>query len=181
MANCSNCGAAVKSRPINNADLLTLGVPVLIKHGISNIYCPKCKLSEMSVPDMAGLVAAAALALASAPYKLNAQEIKFLRKSIGLPAKALAESLDVAPETISRWENDKQVIGDAQERLLRLQVVSKLAAKAPGVSVTLEDILGLKINPLRLLDSKPSLSFERSPQHGLLPTKGSEGLYQRAC
>ena len=181
MVKCSNCGASVKARPINNADLLALGVPVLIKHGISSLSCSTCKTSETSVPDMAGLVAAAALSLAACPSKLNAQEIKFLRKSLGLPAKTLAESLDVAPETISRWENGKQAIGDAQERLLRLQIISKLSEKAPGVKVTLEDILGLKIAPFRTLDSKLSLSYERNPQQGLLPTKESDGLYRRAC
>lgn len=35
-------------------------------------------------------------------------EFAFMRKAIGMPAADLAELLDVARETISRWENDKQ-------------------------------------------------------------------------
>ena len=34
---------------------------------------------------------------------------RFMRKAIRMQANALAELLDVAPETISRWETDKRV------------------------------------------------------------------------
>jgi DNA-binding transcriptional regulator YiaG len=181
MAICSMCGRKMKSKSIQNADLIALGIPVLITSGISNFFCKQCNATELSVPNLPGLIAAAAVSLAGAPYKLNASEIRFLRKALGSPAKVLAESLDVAPETVSRWENDKQSIGDAQERLLRLQIVSKLSSQAPGLAVTLEDVLSLKISPFRDLADQPVLSYERSPQGGLPTLHSDEGLYQRSC
>ena len=33
--------------------------------------------------------------------------LRFVRKELGLPARELAQLLDVTPETVSHWENDK--------------------------------------------------------------------------
>lgn len=42
-----------------------------------------------------------------------------MRKDLHLKSKELASALGVRPETISRWENDKESIGETQDRLLR--------------------------------------------------------------
>jgi DNA-binding transcriptional regulator YiaG len=62
------------------------------------------------VPDVNGLQIAAAVARAIVPAKLTGKEIRFLRKAIGMRAADLARFLDVTAETMSRWENDREVI-----------------------------------------------------------------------
>lgn len=146
---CNHCQTAeLISSPINESDLEFLGIPVLV-HGAKKYHCPECSKTEFYIPDMAGLVASAAISLVLSSSKLNSAEIKFLRKSLEINAKDLAEKLGVAPETISRWENNKQAISESQDRLLRLQVVSKLGSKSRGVTACWEDILALKISPIR--------------------------------
>jgi DNA-binding transcriptional regulator YiaG len=75
---------------------------------------------------------AAAIVLAEAA-DIGGAEVRFCRKAIGLTQGRLAEMMDVAPETISRWENDKDPLtrvsrlallaivraGDALDRLVR--------------------------------------------------------------
>jgi DNA-binding transcriptional regulator YiaG len=51
---------------------------------------------------------------------LSGEEIRYLRKLSGLNQGHLARVMDVAPETISRWENGKQRIGTQSDRQIRL-------------------------------------------------------------
>lgn len=52
-----------------------------------------------------------AAARAMLPHRLSGREIRFLRKPIGEKAVSLAKHLDVAPETLSRWENGHEAVG----------------------------------------------------------------------
>ena len=46
---------------------------------------------------------------------------------LGLPAKEWAVLLRIPPETLSRWENDKQAIGAQSDSLIRALYFLKLA------------------------------------------------------
>ena len=56
---------------------------------------------------------------------LMGQEIRFLRKAMGLKAVDLANILNVTKVTVSRWESDDSKIGDANDKLLRLLYLDK--------------------------------------------------------
>jgi DNA-binding transcriptional regulator YiaG len=113
------------------------------------------------VPDVIGLEAAAAVARVTIAAKLSGKEIRILRKALGVRAAALAEFLDVTPETFSRWENGKETISNNAERILRLRVAHGLRGKAPGVKAASDAILDLKISPFRMSTSPITLKFER--------------------
>jgi len=68
---------------------------------------------------MQGLIYAAAVSRVMNEQKLKGRDIRFLRKALDLPSKELADRLEVAQETMSRWENDKAPIGPENEKLLR--------------------------------------------------------------
>jgi transcriptional regulator with XRE-family HTH domain len=51
---------------------------------------------------------------------LNAKEIQFLRKNMGMKATELKLLLGVSSEAISRWENGDRKISAANDRLLRI-------------------------------------------------------------
>jgi putative zinc finger/helix-turn-helix YgiT family protein len=95
--------------------------------GLDNVYllgidiC-QCSCGEevVSIPAVTELHSKIALELIKKKSLLSAKEIRFLRKSIGLTAKKLSEIMGVDNATISRWENDKQPINEARDRLLRL-------------------------------------------------------------
>ena len=113
------------------------------------------------VPDVKGLEAAMAVARVIIPDKLRGEEIKFLRKAIGLKAVDLASFLDVVPETLSHWENGRNVITANPERILRMRALRALKDKARGVPAKVDDILDMEIVAVRGSLQPITLVFER--------------------
>lgn len=125
-----------------------LGIPVIIKDAV--IYEVDAAGDEIhTIPDMEKLISAAAMARALLPIKLNGSEIRFLRKALEMPARELAENMDVAPETVSRWENDGQTMGGFSEKGLRQLVCALLHKKAPAIDYDPEMIARMKIRVIR--------------------------------
>ena len=120
------------------------------------------------VPDVEELRAAVAMARVTLAVKLTGDEIRALRKAIGMRGNALADFLDVTPETYSRWENGKEPISKNAERILRLRVFQALRSQVKGVMAKSEEILELKIAPMRLVTKPFALVFQRirSPDGG---------------
>lgn len=118
---CLQCGTAMKVRRENYTDDL-FGVPVMLV-GINVYRCPNCHDYEVEIPNLSGLHAAIAGHLVRKRERLSGQEIRFLRKYLNFSSAEFAETIGVAPETISRWEKDKDRIGPAADRLLRMFVV----------------------------------------------------------
>jgi DNA-binding transcriptional regulator YiaG len=124
-----------------------MGFPVVL---LDSVYeAQSGDTSGKVVPDIAGLEAAMAVARIMDDFKLNGREIKFLRRAIGMKAVDLAEFLDVTAETLSRWENDRELISTNPERVLRMRVYNALRSKAPGVIADADTILGMKFRTLR--------------------------------
>lgn len=108
-----------------------MGLPVLLLNSVCENSMGNC--SGVVVPDVLGLQAAMAVARIMDDFKLNGTEIRFLRRSIGMKATELAKFLDMSAETVSRWENNKELISTNAERVLRLRVYNTLKDRAPGV------------------------------------------------
>ncbi len=95
--------------------------------GLENVYlrdveiwrCP-CGEEVVSIPAMPELHRLIAQWLIRKQDLLTGAEIRFLRKSMGLPAKEFAAVVGVEPSTVSRWENGKQSPDRANDRLIRL-------------------------------------------------------------
>lgn len=64
--------------------------------------CRKCGEAIVALGELDRFEVEVALARAGAH---SGDAIRTMRKAIGLSATALAELLDVSPETVSRWEN----------------------------------------------------------------------------
>lgn len=77
--------------------------------------------------------------------QLPADAFRYMRRVLGLKAAELAELLDVTPETISRWENEKQSIERRAAALLSAMVLDKLE----GRTSTLDRLKAL-MKPSRL-------------------------------
>jgi len=54
---------------------------------------------------------------------LRGEELRFLRKSLGVRSFQFAKMLNVHPTTLSKWENGDQTIGEAYDKLIRYSVV----------------------------------------------------------
>jgi DNA-binding transcriptional regulator YiaG len=129
-----------------------MGLPVVL---LESVYAAESgDASGIVVPDIENLEAAMAVARVSDEFKLNGQEIKFLRRAMSIKAADLAKFLDVSAETISRWETGKEPISTNPERVLRMRVYNTLKTKTPGVKCDLNSILEMKYRTLRVAGSR---------------------------
>ncbi|SRR6266446_961976 len=142
------CGGVTKTKPISNYAVpgSLLGVQhVTLNEGVLSEECEKCKKAKIFIPDLPGLIAAVALTRVKLPFKLNPREIKFIRKTLGVQAKQMAEYLTVTPETVSRWENEKLPMSEQHEKLFRLVTLALLRGKAQGVNPEMEAVAKMNI------------------------------------
>ena len=95
------------------------------------------------------------------PLKLSGKEIRFLRKAADWTAKQLAEIIGVTPESVSRWENGKEVVGPTSEKLLRIMTVMHLTERAPAIDRDLDELLNMRIQSVRSSEDLPPLAFGR--------------------
>lgn len=95
---------------------------------------------------VAGRLAAAGVA--------SGEAFRFMRKAIGLPAKDLADLLEVQRETVSRWENEKQPV---ERRALAL-LGNLVDDRIEGSQRTLERLRALKEPPRLAKTTKVQLS-----------------------
>lgn len=95
--------------------------------GLDNVYllgveiCKcSCGESTVTIPAIMELQNVIGMALVRKDTPLTGKEVKFLRKNIGISGKEFAEVLGIDKATVSRWENDNQVISKPNDRLIRL-------------------------------------------------------------
>lgn len=99
--------------------------------GLSNVVlqdvevrsCPQCGDEQVVLPQITELHRAIALAVVRTNARLRGEEVRFLRKYMGLSGGDFAARMGVDPSTLSRWENRHEPIGPLADRLLRLMVV----------------------------------------------------------
>ena len=120
MDKCYLCGGEVtvtKDKPYRYTES---GLPVII-HGIPQYTCRQCGEQYVSIPDPEGLHRMIAMDICrNRKAILKKEEIRFLRKNMRLKAKDLARLIGVSASSVSRWENGKQNISEAHDRMLRL-------------------------------------------------------------
>lgn len=141
---------------------------------------PKENGYEIYIPDFQGLMKRIAITRAAHPLKLKSGDIKFLRKTLGLKAKDLAEKLDITAEHLSRCETGDKVLSQNSEKVLRSLVLleavyvlekavrdagedaSSVLEKITGILGTLKEVVsGMRISPVHSADEDLVLCFKR--------------------
>jgi putative zinc finger/helix-turn-helix YgiT family protein len=98
-----------------------------VESGLDNIYlvgipvhvCEECGEQVPEIPKLAQLHDVIADGLLKKPALLNGQEIRFLRKNLGLMATEFAKYLCTTPVSVSRWETGAQEISKEHDSLIR--------------------------------------------------------------
>lgn len=154
------CGGALigEVKPEHHFSIIG-GIPLMLKNSVIEYKCGGCDEIEYYIPDLEQLNAAVALTRAKISAKLKGHEISFLRKAINLSAKKFAANLDVTPETLSRWENNKLPMSPIAERLLRIWVGLLLESAAPAIDFDLKDIAVMEFRSI--YEDNMELVFER--------------------
>lgn len=111
--------------------------------------CPKCGYFEVVIPRPDALHRTIAAEVIRKRARLSGPELVFLRSQLGLSARALARTIGVVHESISRWENDVLSVSPPVDRLMRTMVALTLAGQKFPVE-TLSHIEG-GAGPLKLV------------------------------
>lgn len=109
---------------------------------------------EVYIPDYQGLIKKVAVTRAAHPVKLQGGDIRFLRKTLGLKAKDLAEKLDVSPEHLSRCEAGDKILSPNSEKVLRsLVLLEAVYVLKKAVDDSTQERPKLQKNISKLLDA----------------------------
>ncbi len=133
---CPECGQMMK-RETKDYKYTESGLSNVILKDISVYRCP-CGNEVAEIPAIERLHQKIAEGLFRKPALLTGEEIRFLRKEMGLKAMELAHVLGVSKVTVSRWENQTKPIGVVSDRLIRLLYLCFLEKKG---RLSKEDIL----------------------------------------
>lgn len=110
------------ARVVHKYAVDTLGAPfkVVVVDCVSLHVDAETGQETVQIPDLVGLINAVVRTRACHPRKLSGPDIKFIRKSLGMRSKPLAEFLDMSPEHFSRCESGQKVMSTSNERIFRL-------------------------------------------------------------
>jgi putative zinc finger/helix-turn-helix YgiT family protein len=143
---CDLCGAQMKSGR-ENYRYTACGLDSVTLMNVEVRRCPECGEYEVDIPRLDELHRLIAQEVASKKARLTPQEIRLLRKYLGFSGVDFAATLDVTPETVSRWETGKKQMSPVAERALRLMIfvrdpveeypLEKLAEVAQGEAIPL--------------------------------------------
>jgi len=128
--------------PVHEENLM--GIPVILKDA-AVVETDAAGDETVTIPDMDALVAAIAVNRCLEPRKLAGAEIRFMRKALGMTQAEFAETLEIDPATVSRWENDGQVLGGFAEKCLRHLVCDTFHAEFPSFDYDPKRISYMKI------------------------------------
>lgn len=155
---CPSCGSEMKSGE---------GRYHYVESGLTNVYIQNCRMYECEgcftsiplLPEAKALTACVAEALVEKSGRLSADEVLFLRKSIGMTSEELSTKLRVDRVTVSRWENGRMSINGLSDLRLRTIVIERL----------FPDKESARLRVKRLLESSYNGLVENSPITASLP------------
>jgi transcriptional regulator with XRE-family HTH domain len=125
---CYDCGSPVVHRVATlqkpyHYDLS--GLKDVYLAGITVENCPKCQTEAPIIPRIAELHAVIAKSLVDKPALLTGEELRFLRKWAGFPAKQFAALLWIDASHLSRVENGKtRHLGAPVDKLARAMAMA---------------------------------------------------------
>jgi putative zinc finger/helix-turn-helix YgiT family protein len=120
---CSACGAAAETVR-GDYRYAESGLKNVILRGVELIRCQSCGNEAPVIARMSDLHRALALAVASQPFRLQGEDVRFLRKYLGMTQDAFASLLHIHKSNLSKWENNEDRIGEQSDRLIRAVVLT---------------------------------------------------------
>ena len=95
--------------------------------------CPRCGHSTVNGPAAVRFDLLVAAELVKRGLR-SGDSFRFMRKALGMKAIEIAEAFNVAPETVSRWENGQREVDGPEFMLLGFLVDDKLAGRTTTLS-----------------------------------------------
>lgn len=126
---CHACGGSTRTRREKRYRYTECGLPnVVIDDVVDVTTCERCGETYTSIPAIDDLHRQIAAAVIRKKGRLAPAEIRFLRKHLGWSGVDFARRSGTKPETVSRWENGRTIMGPQADRLLRVLVAKQTPA-----------------------------------------------------
>ncbi len=122
---CERCDGRMKAT-VKDFRYPESGLPNVVLQGLRVYVCESCQEEIPEIPNLLQLHRVIAKALLTKPAVLTGEEVRFLRRHVGLKAKEFADQLGTTPVTVSRWETGAIAIDPKTDRFIRLLCVRKL-------------------------------------------------------
>lgn len=123
---CPECGKADLKRATVALSITVAGVEFGTE--LPGQQCPKCDASTVSGPAGMRFELQVAAELVARGLR-NGESFRFMRKALGMKASDLAKLMNVAPETLSRWETSQREVDWPEFMLLGCLVDDKLTGR----------------------------------------------------
>lgn len=121
---CLSCGSQLSSSHNENHPLVGLSAITLLALSVER--CQDCGEFEIAIPRHSRLMEILTHALLHKRGRLVGQEIRWLRGTLGMTGRSLAQHLGVSPEAVSKWEGNRMNQSPTADLLLRLLVARRL-------------------------------------------------------
>lgn len=132
MEKCWKCGkslSVIKDHPYHYKES---GLDYVYLVGVLQYKC-SCGENFVEIPRINELHLLIGKNIVCKKDLLRGEEVKFLRKEMGIKSKNMAAMLSLNPETYSRWENGKQEVAACHDKTLRMMYVMNASEKTGKV------------------------------------------------
>jgi transcriptional regulator with XRE-family HTH domain len=140
---------ATREKPYHFVDS---GLPNIYLVGIRYFEC-ECGETFAEIPALKQLMSLIARNLVMKRESLSGDEIRFLRKQLGQKGLDFASRIKLEPETLSRIENGKQVLGGKTDSYIRIYYA--LSSKDPVLLESLKEAVDSLFGEKRKSARKP--------------------------
>jgi putative zinc finger/helix-turn-helix YgiT family protein len=120
---CSNCGAPALVRR-GDYNFVESGLDYVILNNIELIHCDMCGNEDPIIRRSKRLMQQLLIGVASKPEPLEGQDLRFIRKQLGLTQEKFGALIHTDKTTVSKWENDADPIGPQSDLLIRSVAIS---------------------------------------------------------
>lgn len=152
---------------VDQFEVTDLGAPfkVLLLNCVKVVTDDIGEFVSYTIPDPDGLLRTVVLSRILHRRKLSGQEIKFLRKALGLKQKEVAKGMDLSVEHVSKCETGKLTLPASSETLLRLfllkTAIKHHKIKDSEAKAKLEGFLDQLFDepPVSVFDASDELTF----------------------
>lgn len=120
---CSACGN-VGTVSVEDRDFPESGLRNVILKQVDVLRCGACGNDEVVISRLNDVMQTLAKAVVSQPYPLRGEEIRFLRKHLGMTQVAFARLIGIDHTNLSKWENNRERPGEQSDRLMRMYLLT---------------------------------------------------------
>ena len=126
---CEQCGKKMHRMIKDRYQYLESGLSNVVLDHIPVYECD-CGEQVVGLPNVERLHTLIFERLLTKAGRLRGEEIRFLRKWMGVKSVDFAKMVKVHPTTLSKWEGDDLAISEERDNLLRFAVVVTIGARA---------------------------------------------------